>query len=48
MECNIRGKLNEILDEQIKRLVAFGIKTEEDVENAMKKLEKNRLLPDGN
>ena len=46
MDCNIRSKLNEILDEQIKRLVAFGIKTEEDVKFAKKELRKHRLLPD--
>lgn len=46
MDGNIRGKLSEILDEQIKRLVAFGIKSEKDVDNAMNELGKNRLLPD--
>lgn len=43
--CNVRGKLEAIISEQIERLLASGLLNHEKVELIMLKLSENNLLP---
>ena len=46
MECDIRGKLEAILAEQVSRLLASGSKTSKDIESAMIQLRSEGLMPE--
>jgi hypothetical protein len=46
VECDVRGKLEAILSEQVSRLLISGSSTKEGIEMAMKKLRNERLLPE--
>jgi hypothetical protein len=45
MECNVRGKIEALLAEQISRLTSSGIKTREDIMHALKRLNDDQLMP---
>jgi len=46
MECDVRGKLEAILAEQVSRLLASGSKSAKDIECAMSTLREENLMPD--
>lgn len=46
VECDVRGKLNAILTEQVSRLLISGSSTPQGVQSAMDQLRSERLLPD--
>jgi hypothetical protein len=46
VECDVRGKLDAILSEQVSRLLISGSSTKEGIEKAMQKLREERLLPE--
>jgi hypothetical protein len=45
MECNVRGKIEALLAEQISRLTSSGIKTRDDIMQALKQLNEDQLMP---
>ena len=46
MECDVRGKLEAILAEQMSRLLASGSKSAKNIEEAMEQLRKDDLMPE--
>ena len=46
IECDVRGKLELILSEQVSRLIISGSSTNEGIELAMRTLKDHRLLPE--
>lgn len=45
-DCNVRGKLEEILSEQCSRLLASGSLDDRSIKSALQELSKKRLTPE--